>query len=140
MKTISIFSMFHLPYSLIVIFSVFSCFDIVVTTKHSSNSPNRFKIPRDAIKSLIVNGIPAPSKRPFFAIVWLNEGKRLFCGATIVDFEYVLTAAHCVVTSQREYQTLSIVIEFFNIETGTNKTNIQSPRVINIIIKNVSVG
>ncbi|XP_075255963.1 serine protease 55-like isoform X2 [Convolutriloba macropyga] len=65
----------------------------------------------------VVNGVPT-RVRPFFAVVKFLEGERGFCGATIVDMWWVVTAAHCL-TAER--QNLYILFGHFRNDCGNCK-------------------
>ena len=53
-----------------------------------------------SIRSFIVNGFPSPATRLFYAKLKFDEG---FCGASIVNSQFVVTAAHCVFYANRKY-------------------------------------
>ena len=45
------------------------------------------------LQKLLVNGVDSPSYRQFYAQIVFRDG---FCGATIINSYFVLTAGHCV--------------------------------------------
>ena len=57
------------------------------------SSPENNKFYKKPLLNLIVNGIDAPSPRPFFAKIVVRD---YFCGATIISSVFAITAAHCV--------------------------------------------
>ena len=50
--------------------------------------------PAEKSTSLIINGIKA-NQRPFYARILSNRSKK-FCGATVIDFNWVVTSANCI--------------------------------------------
>ncbi|XP_075240060.1 myeloblastin-like [Convolutriloba macropyga] len=62
------------------------------------------------VKSAIINGIPS-RQRLFYVKVKTDEGKD-FCGGTIVDIQWVITAAHCV--AFKEASNLRVLVGDFS--------------------------
>ena len=64
----------------------------------SKNSPREFR--RISVLNFIINGFDSPAPRPFFAKLLIDD---YFCGATIIDKNFAVTAAHCIFLRSRKF-------------------------------------
>jgi hypothetical protein len=46
--------------------------------------------------AIIGGSVASESDYPYFAKVWVDQTYNIVCGGTVIDWQYVLTAAHCV--------------------------------------------
>ena len=74
----------------------------IVEPESNSNETTETKVKLQSFRNLIINGTPSP-RRLFYARVKLIR-QHGFCGASILDGSFILTAASCVAAKHRKFQ------------------------------------
>ncbi|KAF2895752.1 hypothetical protein ILUMI_10426 [Ignelater luminosus] len=85
----------------ILIACLFAVYDLKTNPKKKKSSSNR-----------LVEGISTTiSEFPF--MVALTENNRLFCSGSIIEYHWVLTAARCIVDTNKSYQGILTPNKYF---------------------------